>query len=257
MRKTLNILLLLLTLAAMFALCVYFVYKHFHNNLEDVELSLVRNNDRGFIDYDDTYNTIVNICDTANNTRINMIDVDSVVSALQANKWTVSVDANINLNSIMEIEIEECKPIVHVYNSRNKSVYIDNQGNIFPDNDRYTPRLLICSGNMNFPTTELGNVNDSIYEGTGLPEIFELSQEVLNDEYSRNTVRHIYRDKNKNYIFSLNNTNIIVIFGDVNDIDKKLFKMKHFFMRMLGNPELDNYKSINLNYNNQVVCTKK
>ena len=33
--------------------------------------------------------------------------------------------------------------------------------------------------------------------------------------------------------------------------------MKNFFDKMQGNPELDNYKEINLNYKNQVVCTKK
>ena len=54
----------------------------------------------------------------------------------------------------------------------------------------------------------------------------------------------------------MNNTNIIVIFGDVNYIGEKLLKMKHFFDKMQGNPELDNYKEINLNYKNQVVCTK-
>lgn len=257
MRKTLNILLLVFTLAALFALCGYFIYEHFHHNLEDVELSLIRNNDEGFIDYDDTYKTIINICDTVNNTQINMLDVDSIIGVLESNKWAVSVNANINLKSVMEIEIEECDPIMRVYNSKNKSVYIDNEGNIFPSNDNYTPHLLICSGNINFPMTESGNIRDSIFERTGLPEIFMLSNEVLDDEYARNTVRHIYKDKNKNYIFSLNNTNIIVIFGDVNNINEKLFKMRHFFMRMLGNPELDNYKSINLNYINQVVCTKK
>ena len=64
-------------------------------------------------------------------------------------------------------------------------------------------------------------------------------------------------DKKKNYIFSLNSTDIIVIFGDVNNIKEKLSKMRHFFDKMQGNPELDNYKEINLNYFNQVVCTKK
>lgn len=257
MRKTLNILLLVLTLVALFSLCGFFVYKHFHDNLIDVELTVVRNNENGFIDYNDTYETIINICDTANNTQINMIDVDSVIAALESNKWTMSVTASINLKSVMEVKIEECDPVVRVYNSQNKSVYLDNQGNIFPSDNSYVPHLMICSGNIDFPVAELGNVNDSIYSKTSLPELFMLSKEVLNDDYSRTCVRQIYKDNNKNYIFSLNNTNIIVIFGDANNIKDKLFKMKHFFMRMQGNPDLDNYKAINLNFNNQVVCTKK
>ena len=78
----------------------------------------------------------------------------------------------------------------------------------------------------------------------------------MNDNYAKDCVKQIYYDKKKNYIFSVNNTNIIVIFGDVNEIKEKLLKMRHFFDKMQGNPELDNYKEINLNYKNQVVCTK-
>ena len=82
-------------------------------------------------------------------------------------------------------------------------------------------------------------------------------KEVLADDYAKLCVKQVFLDKKKNYRFYLNNTNIIVIFGDVNNIKEKLSKMKHFFDKMQGNPELDNYKEINLNFSNQVVCTKK
>ena len=106
------------------------------------------------------------------------------------------------------------------------------------------------------PINDKGNINDENYADTDLPEIFSLMKEIVHDDYARICVKQVFKDKNKNYVFSLNNTNIIVIFGDVNNIKEKLHKMKHFFERMQGNPELDNYKEINLNYKNQVVCTK-
>jgi cell division protein FtsQ len=127
---------------------------------------------------------------------------------------------------------------------------------VFPTNNDYVRHLLIANGNIDFPNDVYENVNGETLSDTDLPEIFSLMKEVMADDYSRCCVKQIYKDKKKNYIFSLNNTNIIVIFGDVNNVKDKLTKMKHFFTKMQGNPELDNYKEINLNFKNQVVCTK-
>lgn len=255
MKKILNILLVVFTLSLLIALSVYCAYEHFHDNLKDVDLKILRKTENGFVDYDKTYNTILKICDTANNTQINMIDVDSVLNALDANPWIIRSEAKINLKECLAVEVEECEPIVRVYAKNGKSVYIDNDGDIYPSENQYVPRVLVVSG-IGFSADKLGNVYDEIYAKTELPTTFELVKEVLGDDYARNSVRQIHYDKKKNYIFSVNNTNIIVIFGDVNDVGGKLLKMKHFFDRMLGNPELDNYKEINLNYKNQVVCTK-
>lgn len=255
MRKVLNILLLVFTLMLLIALSVYCAYDHFHDRLKDVKLTISRNTDEGFVDYQKTYDMIVRICDTVNNTQIRTIPVDSVLKTLKSNPWVTKAEVAINLKECLEVNIEECEPITRVYNRRGKSVYIDEEGNIFPSENQYVPHLIVTSG-LNFPSDKLGNVNDSIYVGTDLPVAYTLIKEVLNDDYARCCVKQIHYDKKKKYIFSMNNTNIIVIFGDDNDIKGKMSKMKHFFDKMQGNPELDNYKEINLNYKNQVVCTK-
>ena len=253
MRKALNILLLVFTLSAMIALSTYCVYHHFHDNMKDVNLTIVKNN--GFLDYDYIHEKIIDICDTANNNQVMMIPVDSVVNYLKTNPWITKVKAGINLKAYLDVTIEECEPIARMYNKQGKSVYIDEKGDMYPSDNKYVPHLLVASG-INFSANKLGNVNDEIYANTNLQETFTLIKEVLDDDYSKSRVRQIHYDKKKKYIFSVNNTNIIVIFGDVNYIGEKLLKMKHFFDKMQGNPELDNYKEINLNYKNQVVCTK-
>lgn len=255
MKKIFNILLISLTLILAVAIGIHCAYAHFNDKLNDVNLVITRNTETGFIDYEDTYELILEICDTVNNKRIKNIPVDSVVGRLVEIPWTVGVEAGINLKRVLDVKIEECQPVARIYNKSGKSVYVDADGNMFPSNNRYVPHLLVTSG-IDFPADHLGNVADEEYETTDLPETFVLIKEVLNDEYSKCCVKQIFLDDKKNYIFSMNNTNIIVIFGDVNDIDEKLFNMKTFFDKMQGNPELNNYKEINLNYKNQVVCTK-
>lgn len=257
MRKVLNILLLILTLSGFLTLCGYYVYQHFTAPLGDMSLSIERNDEKGFIDDIDTRQVIMNVCDTVNNDQIYLIPLDSLRNTLAANPWTIKVEASINLKGTLDVSIVECEPIMRIYDISGNSVYLDADGNIYPESKNYTPHLLIASGYAKFPAKELGNVKDSIYTNTDLPELYEVVTSVLADDYAKNCVKQIYLDVKKNYNFYLNNTDIFVIFGDANNIDEKLFKMRHFFKRMLGNPELDNYRSINLNYKNQVVCTKK
>ena len=257
MRKVLNILLLVVTLSGFLVLCGYYVYQHFTAPLGDLNLSIERNGEKGFIDDIDTRQVIMNVCDTVNNDQIYMIPLDSLRNALASNPWTTEVEASINLKGVLDVSLVECEPVMRIYNISGRSVYLDADGNIYPENKNYTPHLLIASGYAKFPVEKLGNVNDSLYVNTDLPKLYEVMTSVLADDYAKNCVKQIYLDGKKNYIFSLNNTDIFVIFGDANNIGEKLFKMKHFFKKMLGNPELDNYKSINLNYKNQVVCTKK
>lgn len=257
MRKALNILLLIFTLSAFLALCGYYVYQHFTSRLAELNLSIEREGEKGFVDDIRTRQIIMNVCDTATNNQIYMIPLDSLRNTLAENPWTTQVEASINLKGVLDVNLVECNPVMRIYDISGKSIYLDKEGNMYPENKNYTPHLLIASGYAKFPTDHLGNVNDDEYINTDLPSLFKIMTSVLHDDYAKNCVKQVYVNRNKNYIFSLSNTDIFVIFGDDNNIDEKLFKMKHFFKKMLGSPELDECESINLNYKNQVVCTKK
>lgn len=256
MKKFFSILFFVVILLGLLSLAAYFVYDYFNDSLEDVTLSIERNTEKGFLKYDETHQLIVDVCDTANNIHVFNIPVDSVEDVLWQNPWITDVKTDIDLNSVLNVELVECKPIMRLYNRDNNSIYLDSLGNIFPDNNEYKPRLLIGSGYADFPTDKYGNINDEIYVNTDLPSMFKIVKSVLDNDYSNCCVKQVFLDKNKSFKFSMNNTDIIVIFGDDNNIEEKLFKLEHFFKKMQGNPELDNYKEININFNNQVVCTK-
>lgn len=256
MKKALGISLFVIILLGLLTGAGFLLHNYFNDSLKGVNISITRNVDDGFINYEEIYNIVVDICDTTNNKHIISIPVDSINKVLWTNPWVTDVRTLIDLNSVLNVQLVECEPIVRIYNDKNKSVYIDEDGDIFPVDNQYVPRLLIGNGFLDFPSDKYGNISDEVYLNTDLPVIFEVMKAVLNNDFSRSCVKQVYFDKNKNFKFSMNNTDIIVIFGDDNNIDDKLVKMEQFFLKMQGNPELDNFKEININFNNQVVCTK-
>ena len=49
----------------------------------------------------------------------------------------------------------------------------------------------------------------------------------------------------------------IIVLGDLSDLDKKLRKLNAFYQQALLEEGLNKYKTINLKFDNQVVCVKK
>ena len=45
--------------------------------------------------------------------------------------------------------------------------------------------------------------------------------------------------------------------GKIENLESKFKNLKSFFIKTMKDRTIDNYTSINLEYNNQVVCTKK
>lgn len=257
MKKLIKISVWFLTIAAIVCLW-YFTHKeHRQRPLQGVELTLMRENEKGFIDKDAEYQTIMDICDTVHNTDITMIPVDSIREYIASIPWVINSDANLTLDEALVVHLVECQPIMRVYNKENNSVYLDEEGRIYPIAADYTPHLLIGSGDLDFVavTDKSASVYDDEYVNGDLAKIFKVMKSILNNSYSRCCVKQVYYT-NRNYELVMNNVDLRVVLGDDDDVDEKLLNMQHFFERMQGSPDLKNYSKINFNFVNQVVCTK-
>ena len=240
MKKFLKISVWVLTIAAIACLWYYTHKEHVEHPLKGLELTLIRANEHGFIDKDVEYQKIMAICDTAVNTDITKIPIDSVRKYISSIPWAIYTEANITFDEVLMVNIIECQPIMRIFYKDGRSVYLDEEGNVYPSKDGYTMHLLIGSGNV--------TKND-------VPKVFKVMKSILNNSYSKCCVKQVYFD-GRNYELVLNNIDLKVILGDDNDVDEKLMNMEYFFGQMQGSPDLQNYSKISFNYLNQVVCTK-
>lgn len=257
MRKFLKILVLVITIAAIGCLWFFTHKEHVERPLQRVELTIVRPNEDGFIDRLAEYQKIMRICDTVHNNLVTMIPIDSVRNYIATIPWATYTEAEMTFDEIMKIQIVECQPVMRIYNRNGQSVYLDENGNIFPESTIYTPHLIIGSGNLNFKAVRNHNANiaDIEYANSDLSKMFNVMKSVLNNSYSKICVKQVYYE-NKNYELVLNNVDLKVILGNDKNVDLKLMNLKYFLEKMQGSEELAKYKQINFNFENQVVCTK-
>lgn len=257
MKKFLRISVWVLTIAAIGCLWYFTRQDHVEHSLKSVEMSLIRTGNQGFIDSLEVYNRVMQICDTTHNTDITMIPVDAVRNYLKTIPWAIYTDANITMDETLVIQLIECKPVMRIYNKKGQSVYLDEEGRIFPVKLSYPLHLLVGNGNLNFNvvTKTSASVYDSVYHNTDLPKIFSVMRRIQSNKYTNCCVKQVYFD-GREYELVMNNVDLKVILGNDSNVDLKLRNLQYFFERMQGSPDLKEYCKINFNFENQVVCTR-
>ena len=90
-----------------------------------------------------------------------------------------------------------------------------------------------------------------------LNKLYYLASYVNKDKFLRSQIIQVYINKEGEIELVPRVGNHIIVLGDVNDLDEKFEKLMIFYKKALGYAGWNNYKTINLKYNNQIVCVKK
>lgn len=139
------------------------------------------------------------------------------------------------------IRIWQRHPIMRVYGSAN--YYVDAEGHTFATSSNYTAYVIIVTGNASklFITKKLKDL--VLYS--------------LKDSFWKSQIQQIdISEKGRITIVPTLGDHKIVL-GSIDDYETKLKKLKTFYKNGLSKIGWGDYESINAEFKDQVVCTKK
>jgi cell division protein FtsQ len=132
-----------------------------------------------------------------------------------------------------------------------------------PLSDKYSAHVLVASGHLNEPYSKrytrnlraqsAQNVDNS---GSLLLDLYQLAEYIYNDKFWRAQIEHIYVLNNEFEMVPRVGTHIIE-FGGIDNFEKKFRNLKALYLKGLPETGWNNYNTVNLKYNNQVICTKR
>lgn len=169
-----------------------------------------------------------------------------------------------NLNGTLHVDVEQRKPIVRVFNLSGESYYIDETGSLMPLSHNYTAHVLIVNGNLNDKYANRYHLsiadiaaNDTLANISMLDDIYELAMFISKNAFWKAQIEHI--NVNKDFEFELYPRvgNHRIVFGDKNNMHEKFARLLIFYKKVLNEIGWNEYESINIKYNNQIVCTKR
>ena len=162
------------------------------------------------------------------------------------------------------VRIKQRCPVMRIINPNGDSYYIDVNGQVMPLSKKYTAHVIVVNGNLNEPYMDhvgenmlrTASKND---QSTGelLPDLFKLVQFINGNKFWRAQIEQIYINQKKEIELVPRVGNHTIILGSIDDMGEKFENLKAFYEQGLSKYGWNKYKTINLKFKNQIVCTKR
>jgi len=230
-----------------------------------LSISIIRDpmKENFFVNEDDIRKIIAERFGQVENTPLKNIDVNYLERLMYATPWVSRADVYLTINGVVDVEIEQRQPILRIINRNQESFYMDSNGKLMLWSPNFTPRLLAATGNISESYDEWNHRsmdelinNDTLKTLTLLDDFYAMTGFILADEFWSAHVEQIYVNNYGEIELVPKVGDHKIIFGTSNEMEEKFWKLKTFYKEGLNYTGWENYDTLNLKFENQVVCTK-
>lgn len=170
-----------------------------------------------------------------------MLDLHKLEKRVLSHPMIEDAAVFLTVDGVLKTNITQRTPMARVITD-SSSFYIDKQAKKMPLSKNYAARVIIVKGNIN---------NKSI------KEIHRLVQKINADVFLKKQITAVKILPQKEFMLEVREGNHKILLGNLNNLSHKLQNLKAFYKKTLLDSTIKSYKTINLKYQNQVVCTKK
>lgn len=167
------------------------------------------------------------------------LDLNRVETLLNNHQMIENAEVFVTLNGILKTKISQRRPIGRILG--NETYYVDRLGDKMPLSPYYSARVPVLTG--------VGEEN--------IKEIYPMLDYINKDKFLTEHITGIKRLRGGVYELELRQMDFNLYFGKVERIDGKFNNFKAFYKKAQKDKLLNTYKMVDLQFGNQVVCTKK
>lgn len=216
-----------------------------------------------FIKEDDIRKLIAERFGQVENIPVKNINVNYLERLMYTNPWVYKADVYLTINGVVHIKIEPREPILRIINQYGESYYMDSDGRLMPWSSDFTPYVPVVTGNISetytrwhdISMTEIIN-NDTLKTHTILDDFYLMAKFILPDEFWSSHVEQIYLNHHGEMELIPKAGNHRIILGNADNLEEKFWKLKAFYKHGLKRTGWEYYDTLNLKFENQIVCTK-
>lgn len=227
----------------MFALVIFlFSFTSKRNEERKLKKTIVEFVDENspFITEESVNKLLIENNSSVKNIQKDKVDLKELEQNLNNHNMIQKCEVFVTVDGVLKAVVKQKTPVARVF-GKNGSFYVDYEGHKMPLSDNFTARVPIISGTINKKNSEdLTKVFRYIYEDDFLQKNI-IGVEILPDGS--------LKMMNRNF-------NYVIDFGRTINVDKKFKNYKAFFQKAVQDSLINNYKTVNLKFTQQVVCTK-
>jgi cell division protein FtsQ len=168
------------------------------------------------------------------------LDLKEMEMVLESDDMVKSAQVYLTVNGEVSAKVEQRRPIARVQTA--SIFYIDEDGLAMPLSPQHSARVPLVTG---------------IIENEQLDAVYSMALKIDQDPFLKTYITEIHQNKTKEIRLKMRLLNFEIQVGSLDRLDEKMKNLKAFYQKAKKDKMLDIYKSVNLQFKNQVVCTKK
>lgn len=174
------------------------------------------------------------------------VDTRAIEDLIRKNDFVEDVECYKTSSNKLCINVKQRNPVIYVLPDGKDGYYIDKNGKIIPGNV-FTSNMIVATGD--------------ITQKYAMEVLADFGDYLQVDTFWNNQIEqiHVNTYKEKKPVIELipRVGDHVVYMGSVCDYKKKLRRLRIFYEKAMGTVGWNKYDKINLEFNNQIVCTKR
>jgi len=169
---------------------------------------------------------------------------------VEKNAYIRRAEVSTDVSGRMEIRLEQRIPLLRIMPEGKAGFYLDTEGEVLPLSDQFVPHIFLVSGNIK-------DADGGIGASTQLKEIHRFCTYVSDHPFWSEQIVQLYVNRRGEYELIPRVGAHQILMGSMEQWDKKLRNLEMLYQQGLSAYGWNSYKTINLKYTNQVICTKR
>ncbi|MCU0370028.1 MAG: hypothetical protein MUC31_01325, partial [Bacteroidales bacterium] len=187
------------------------------------------------------------------------IDLYELERAVLINPYISSCEVFQTIDGGLVLKARVREPLVRIITEENQQFYLDYSGCAMPLKPGSPSHVLIANGRIRDRYISIDKSEKPLTtfsDSSLLHQVYPVAYFISADEFLRSFIDQIYVNENSEIELVPKIGSQAIIFGNASDTREKLENLKTFYQKVMSNMDWNIYKSINLKYKNQVVCSK-
>jgi cell division protein FtsQ len=230
-----------------------------------LNISIERSNSDLFIKEEDVSKLLTDHGKYPVGQEMSQIDISSLENLVLSHPAVESCEVFISVGGDMNINIKQRNAAARLINFGNESFYFDSRGMLMPWSEEFTAPVILVNGYFtenygSFYHTEFDSYSsDSAFHTPNLlDDVWQITKRIDADTFLRAQIVQVYITPEKVFELIPRVGDHKIVLGDISDLDEKFKKLLIFYRDGLNRTGCWNdYSIIDLQYKNQIVCTKK
>ncbi|MCK4569503.1 MAG: hypothetical protein KAT76_04380 [Bacteroidales bacterium] len=260
MRKILHMVFWALLVAGVVFAVAYVGQKHNETICEYFELSVENQNYDALTNAAKLRAMIIATTDTLAGKTIGEIKPYEIHHLLNANPYIKHADIQTDINGELKIKVVLRQAIIRIINKDGYSYYIGKEGWLMPVNPGFPSRVLIANGSINDGVSNLQGRKmhiDSLAANSIVRKLYDLAKYVNNSDFLNKLIGQLWITTSGELEIIPLIGEYTILFGSFDEMEEKFEKLATYYREGTSKAGWIDYRSVDLRYKNQVICSKK